>query len=116
MINISATEVFVKQTVGTEDLPPRTNVEESLVSWTVEASLEEFGILTANAGVDHVVHFGLREGDLVDRNANVTEYYVVFTADGKDSEKCAETEKFLKYLVKTDPFPILAVWKDVLDY
>ncbi|CAG8958713.1 hypothetical protein HYFRA_00011555 [Hymenoscyphus fraxineus] len=53
----SKTREFVQNIVGTEDLLPWTDLEEHLVSWTVEASPDEVGKLREYADVDNVVDF-----------------------------------------------------------
>lgn len=53
----SKTGDFVKQLVGTEDLLPWTSVNETLISWTVEASPEEVSKLQENTDIDRVTEF-----------------------------------------------------------
>lgn len=51
------TSEFVRNVVGAKDLLPWTNLQEQLVSWTVEASPEEASKLRGYADVDNVIEF-----------------------------------------------------------
>ena len=53
----SKTSEFVKSIVGAEDLLPWTNLQEQLVSWTVEASPNEATRIREYADVERVVVF-----------------------------------------------------------
>lgn len=53
----SKTTDFVKNIVGAEDLLPWTDLDEKLISWTVEASTDEAAQLRSYADVDSVAEF-----------------------------------------------------------
>lgn len=118
--DISKTSEFVKNIVGTEDLLPWTNLQEQLVSWTVEASPDEVTQLRGYADVDTVVEFhplevsiesgttradrravvvtGLSERDNPPRDLG----YLIFPRDGKNNDETSKTERFLLDVVGKD--------------
>lgn len=55
--DITQTSDFIKQVVGVEDLLPWSDVNDNLMHWTVEASLDEVSQLQRNTGIDHVDEF-----------------------------------------------------------
>ncbi len=55
--DISKTGAFIKELVGVEDLLPWSDVNDQLMHWTVEASLDQVSQLRGNTGIDHVTEF-----------------------------------------------------------
>lgn len=102
---------FIKATVSAGDLLPWTDVQENLISWTVEASGGEVARLQAHAGIDQVTKLELPPQPAKDARATMdttaqdvdTEllgrrpdagHYHVFPRDGTDRKQCNETEAF----------------------
>lgn len=111
--DISKTGDFIKQLVGVEDLLPWSDVNDNLMHWTVEASLDQVSQLQGNTGIDHVDEFNppapptttqiTRDIPAVDwlaeRQNEPTEKYMVWATDGKNQDQTNQTEQYLQNLV-----------------
>lgn len=109
---------FVKVTVGADDLLPWINVNDKLVSWTVEATSQEVAQLQDNANINRVTKLQLpphpnkairsTEGDSARRQPSEgKDFYSVFPIVNSD---ISETADFVKAFVGTDD---LLPWTDL---
>ncbi|RDL36626.1 uncharacterized protein BP5553_05978 [Venustampulla echinocandica] len=107
----SKSSEFVKNIVGT-DLLPWTNLQEQLISWTVEASPDEVTLMRNYDDIEKVVPYPMeppaqpgtprtvpRTGRRdVAENPPTVHGYFVFPKDGKNKDETDKTELFLQQL------------------
>lgn len=121
----SKTGDYIKNIIGTDDIKPWTNLQQQLISWTVEASTSEVGQLQGYGDIESVVLFNppvppegssisteskatIRDLDsdeqLPKRDAPPNEIvgYIVYPRDGKNKTATDQTDKNLQQLLGPD--------------
>ncbi|KAK9774038.1 putative Peptidase S8/S53 domain-containing protein [Seiridium cardinale] len=93
-MDVLAIEKFMKSTLGIDDLLPWTDISDTLVSWTVEASPDELETLKSEDGIERVVQANspTRREDAKD--------YIIFPVDGYNQAQRNATQLFLEDLIK----------------
>ncbi|KAI0840949.1 hypothetical protein F5Y06DRAFT_308585 [Hypoxylon sp. FL0890] len=103
-VDTSQTADFIKATVGADDLLPWTDVQENLLSWTVEASEEEVTRLQGHADIDRVTKLELppQPEKLVRRDPATEEEdnYGIFPKDENNQQQCNQTDASLRSFLK----------------
>lgn len=135
----SKTRDFIRGIFGTEDLLAWSDLEENLVSWTVEASPEEVAQLRDLDSVENVVEFNLTSltadrsvsgsntlpshsaeltGGLSEREEpKVPDHgWFVFPRDGSNKDETSKTENFLKQLITSSNVERPFIYHDKLEF
>lgn len=115
----SKTGDYIKNIIGTDDIQPWTNLQQQLISWTVEASTSEVGQLQGYSDIESVVIFNppvppegpsvsIRDLDsdkqLSKRDAPPNEVvgYIVCPREGKNKTVTDQTDENLQQMLGPD--------------
>ncbi|OIW24503.1 hypothetical protein CONLIGDRAFT_99091 [Coniochaeta ligniaria NRRL 30616] len=112
------TASFVRATVGSDDLKPRTDLADKLVSWTVEADDDPVAQLSHHAENTRVTRLdqchhpvlptsttssGSQPGVAGRRADEAQQHWLVVPTDASNETQVNQTTQFLKSLTGSDP-------------